>query len=521
MRLYERDATELLELLEAGDVSSEEIVKALHERADEVEPKVGAYAHQLRKEALEAARARDTERQAGDAVGMLHGLPISVKESIETAGLASTLGMRARLGKIATTDAVTVQVAKREGAIVLGKTNVPQSLLAPLETTNALFGTTKNPWSLAHAVGGSSGGEGAALASGTSPLGIGTDIGGSIRSPAVLCGVVGLKPGQDRWSNVGAASAIPGQEFVRAQTGPFARSVRDLALFMRAMDPRKQAVHDPRVAPLPFGDPADVDVTTMRVGYYEEDGLFTPAASVRRAIRETVTLLEKAGVEVQRFEPPNVEAIAYAYFEGITADGSETLFQALEDEPFIQPLRTLGRLARMPRRARLGLAKALRLMGEERVPNMLEALGEKRVMDFWAAIRRRNEHRQQEADAWRRQGLDAVIAPALVTPAPPHNESHDFTFSFINLARYNYLNLPAGVVPTTRVRPDEVNRTGVRDRLDKRAASIEAKSVGLPVGVQVVGRPWEEHRLVALMAKIEELVKDSPLRPKTPVDPHT
>lgn len=518
--LFECDATELRSLLDAGEISSVEIVEALHERADAIEPKVGAFAHQLRRSAMDRAIACDEERASGNASGVLHGIPVSIKESVDTLGLASTLGMRSRVGHPASSDAVTVRVTRSEGAIILGKTNIPQTLLAPLESTNELFGTTNNPWNLGHGAGGSSGGEGAAVATGMSPMGIGTDIGGSIRSPAVLCGVVGLKPTADRWSNVGSSSAIVGQEFIRSQTGPLARSVRDLALYMRALDPAKQAPFDPRVVPHPFPDPSEVDATKLRVGYYEDDGYFTPAASVRRAIRESVSLLEKAGVEVVRFDPPNVEEIVYGYLKGITADGTETLFNAMGDEPFIQPLRTMSRMAKMPRQARNALAKALSLMGESRVPKMLEAIGEKRVVDFWALIAERNRHRLEECAAWEREGVDAVITPALITPAPPHGDSHDFTLSFVNLARYNYLDRPAGVVPISRVRPDEVNRTGVRDRLDKRAASIESKSIGLPVGVQVVGRPWEEHRLLALMELLETEAKKGEFWPVTPVTPH-
>ncbi len=518
--LHTCDATQLKELLDAGEVSSEEIVRALHTRADEVEPQVGAFAHQFRKESLQQAQRCDEERQSQSHRGLLHGLPISIKESLDTVGLASTLGMRSRVGMIAQKDAVVVQVAQREGAFMIGKTNIPQTLLAPLETTNELFGTTSNPWNLSHGSGGSSGGEGAAVAAGLSPMVVGTDIGGSIRSPAALCGVCGIKPTNDRWSNLGAASAINGQEFIRTQTGPLARSVRDLVLFMRALDATKQAPFDARVPPLAMEDPTEIDATTLRVGYYEDDGLFTPAASVRRAVRESVRLLEKAGVEVIRFSPPNVEEIAYGYFRGISSDGSETLSRALGDEPYIQPLRTLGRLVRMPRQARIGLAKALRLMGEVRVPTMLESLGEKRVHELWSLTAERNRHRLEEDAAWQRAGVDVLLTPALVTPATPHGESHDFTFSFVNLARYNYLNRPAGVVPITRVRPDEVNRTGVRDRLDKRAASVEAKSVGLPVGVQLVGRPWQEAPLLSMMALLESQAKKDGFYPETPVTPH-
>ena len=517
--LHTLSATALKKMLDDGDVSSVDIVRALHARADEVEPRIGAFAHQLRRESMAAAEAADAQRAAGAGKGALHGLPLTVKENVDTEGLASTLGMRAREGKPASEDAVTVRVAKGEGAIVLGKTNVPQSLLAPMETTNAIFGTTHNPWRHGHGPGGSSGGEGAAIASGCSVFGIGTDIGGSIRTPAAFCGITGLKPTRNRWSNVGSNGALMGQELVQAQIGPMARTTADLALLMRALDSSTQAPMDPAVPPLPLGDVDAIDARKLRVGFYEDDGWLTPAASVRRAVRESVRMLEDAGARVVRLEPANVEEILFLYFRGITADGSETLFEVLDGESFIPPLRTLARMARMPRQARLGLAKALRLMGETRVPQLLEALGEKRVRDLWSMNARRTALRREELAAWDRKGIDVLICPSYATPAAPQGMSHDFTIGFVDLARYNLLDMPAGVVPITRVRPDEIHRSGIRDRLDKRAAQIEAESAGLPVGVQVVGRPWREDQVLAAMQLLETRAREGETFPHTPIDP--
>ncbi len=515
--LYTLPAVTLKRMLHEGEISSVELVQALHDRADEVEPRVGAFAHQLRREALDAAEAADAQRAAGGELGALHGLPITIKENIDTEGLASTLGMRAREGRPAPVDAVTVRAAKAQGAVVLGKTNVPQTLLAPMETTNAIFGTTHNPWRHGHGPGGSSGGEGAAIASGMSVFGIGTDIGGSVRTPAAFCGVTALKPTNDRWSNVGSNGVLVGQELVRSQTGPMARTVDDLILLMRALESKAMAPMDPSVPPLelgPIGDP-----TKLRVGFFEDDGWLTPAASVRRGVREAVELLEKAGVEVVRFEPPNVEELLDLYFRGLTADGSATLFDSVEGESPIAPLKTLWRLARMPRQARLGVARALRLMGEQRVPLLLEAMGEKRVRDLWAMSGRRTQLRREELGEWDRKNIDALICPSYITPAAPQGMSHDFTIGFVDLARYNLLDLPAGVVPITRVRPDEIHRSGVRDRVEKRAAAIEAESTGLPVGVQVVGRPFHEAQLLSLMRLLETEARKTESFPVTPIDP--
>ena len=519
MELHALSAVELKRRLDAGEISSAEIVAALHDRADQVEPRVSAFAHQLRRDAIESAERADAERGRGEAQGALHGLPLSVKENIDTEGVASTMGLRSREGSPATENAVAVRVALQEGAFVLGKTNVPQTLLAPMESTNPLFGTTHNPWRYGHGPGGSSGGEAAAIASGSSIFGFGTDIGGSIRTPAAFCGICGLKPTRNRWSNLGSCTSIRGQELVMAQMGPMARTVDDLVLLMEALDSPKQAAYDPYVPPVPVGEVGAIDPTQLRVGFFEDDGWLTPAASVRRAVREAARLLEDAGVEVVRHEPVHVEELLFLFFQGISADGSATLLEVMEGESFIAPLKTMARLARMPRQARVGVAKALRLMGETRVPQLIEAMGEKRVKDLWALHARRTELRHEELRDWDRAKIDLLLCPSYVTPAAPQGMSHDFTIGFLDLARYNLLDMPAGVVPVTRVRPDEVHRSGVRDRLDKRAMQIEAESAGLPVGVQLVGRPWAEAPLLAMMRLLESEARKGEAYPTTPIDP--
>ena len=520
MKLHELSATTLADLMSKGETTSTEIVEALCARADETEGEVNALAHRFRTQALAAARESDEERRKGKLRGRLHGLPFTVKENVDVEGVASTLGMRARARMVARRDAVVVRAAKNAGAIVLGKGNVPQTLLSPIETTNFQWGTTKNPWDLGHAPGGSSGGEAAALASGASCLGIGTDIGGSIRLPAHFCGVSGLKPTANRWSNVGSCTAIAGQEFVRAQIGPLARSPRDVALLFTALSIEEQSRRDPAVPPLPAGDPGSVDITGLRVGYYDDDRFFTPAVPIRRAVREAVECLAKRGAEVVELAPDNAEEVTYLYFAGLSSDGTRTVKAALGDEEVIEPLKLLWRLSGLPRPARIAAAKALGMMGDHRVAGMLEVIGQKPVEDLWALTARRTALRLAELQAWARAGIDAMICPAHVTPAAPHGTSKDFTLSFCYAARYNLLDFPAGVTPVTRVRPDETTRNSVRDRLDRRAAGIEAQGEGLPIGVQVVAKPYREEVALAVMMAIEEGVGDSEGFPRTPVDPH-
>src|SRR5690606_16320015 len=165
------------------------------------------------------------------------------------------------------------------------------------------FGVTRNPWNLDRVPGGSSGGEAAAVAAGLSPLGIGTDIGGSIRIPAHFCGLFGFKPTLDRWSNRGSHSGLPGQEIVRSQIGCLARSAGDVAMLWRALDPVAQSAADPRVPPLPAADPAAVDVAGLRIGYVEGDPFLEPVPALRRAVQSARDALEKAGATLVPHRP--------------------------------------------------------------------------------------------------------------------------------------------------------------------------------------------------------------------------
>lgn len=506
-------------MLDDGRVTSREIVEDLHRRADEVEPRVNAFAHQFRERALKEADERDQERTSGTLRGPLHGLPVSIKESIDTAGVATTCGVRARRDTRPAENAVVVQLALEQGAILLGKTNVPQTLLTPFETTNELFGTTNNPWNLGRAPGGSTGGEGAAIAAGTSVLGVGTDVGGSIRSPSALCGIYGLKPTVGRWSNVGSQGVTPGQDFIRPQMGPMGRSTDDLILFMQALDIPAHYARDRRAPPVPFRDPGTVHTDKLTVGYFDDDGYLTPAASVQRAVEEAAGMLADAGIEVVRVRPPNVHENLEVFFAGMSADGLHTLLEHLGGEPLIQPLRTVARANRAPKHARNGLSKVARMMGETRTADLLDALGEKRTHEVWSLVSRRNRIRTEEMAFWDREGIDVLLTPTLATPAVPHGLSHDFTVAFANLARYNLLDQPAGVVPITRVRVDETRREDPRDRIEKRAAEVEAQSVGLPVGVQVVGRPWQEPEVLAVMKVLELHARGRDGYPHVPVSP--
>lgn len=514
--LHTLSAAALVRLLENRETTSVAIVEALYARADAVDGRLHAWAVQLRRDARREAEERDAERARGHVRGPLHGLPVTIKENIDVAGAESTLGFRARAGRRVEKDALTVRLLRDAGAVVLGKGNVPQTLMAP-EATNTVYGTTNNPWDVSRAPGGSSGGEAALLASGQSVLGVGTDIGGSIRIPVGFCGVVGLKPTWGRWSNWGSSTGLLGQELIRGQMGPMARTVDDVVRLFLAVDPLAAARIDPEVPPAPLGDPTRVDLRGLRIGYYERDGVIEPSLAIARAVREAVDALRDAGAELVPFTPPNADEIYLLCIGAFSSDGMRTIVRALEGEPIIAPLRLNMRLGKLTPGLRRAAVRTAKLLGEARAARAIGAAGERTVTELWQMNARRQQLKRLEAEAWANARVDALVCPGYATPAIPHGASGDFSIGAAGTLRYNLLDLPAGVLPVTRVKREEAHRETTGDRFDKAAARIDSGSAGLPAAVQVVARPYREDVALAVMKAIEERVSKNDLYPTTPI----
>ncbi len=511
-------ATRMSELVAKGEISSEALVRAHLERIDVLDRSLRAFTEVLRAEALEAARRADAERKAGRVRGPLHGLPVSIKECFDVAGRGTTLGLESRRRHVATDDAALVAALRDAGAVILGRTNLSQTMLFH-ESRNPVFGQTASPWAQTHTPGGSSGGEGAAIAAGLSPLGLGTDIGGSIRVPACWSGIAGLKPSLDRWPARGIGTVMRGQEGVRSCPGPMARSARDVAFLFGALDGKLLAARDGRVPPLPQADPHCVAVGRLRVGWFTDDGFVRPSHAVARAVERAARALGDQGAEVVPFSPPGLGRAVELYFALLSADGGRTLGAATQGERLDAVLVSMRRLVELSPRARHLLARVLRLMGDREVSRVLAVSGEKTVAELWKLTEEARVYRAALSDAIDRARLDVIVCPAHANPALPHGLSKDYAIAGSGSMLWNLVQFPAGVVPVTRVRSEETSRPGARGRLEKRAAEVDHRSAGLPVGVQVVARPWREDLVLAAMIAIEDAARKDADFPATPVEP--
>ncbi|HKS76542.1 MAG TPA: amidase, partial [Terriglobales bacterium] len=253
----------------AKEISPVELVKAHLEKIARLNPSLNAFVQVDAERAEMQARVAEKAVMNGETLGPLHGVPLSIKSSIDVAGLHSESGTQLRAGHIASHDAPLVARLKAAGAIILGVTNSPELLMA-WETDNLLYGRTNSPWDLSRTPGGSSGGEAAAIASGCSAGGVGSDGGGSIRVPAHFCGICGLKPTPGRIPATGHFPASLGPFALIGVVGPMARTMADLKILFEVMQGPDDG--DTSSAPVPVRWPEETKLKEIRIGYFEDDG---------------------------------------------------------------------------------------------------------------------------------------------------------------------------------------------------------------------------------------------------------
>ncbi len=486
-----------------GEVSAAEAVEASIARIEQVNPALNAVVVQRYAEARAEARAADERRARGEPLGPLHGVPVTIKESLDLAGTPSTYGLPSRANILTTQDDVYVARLRAAGAIVVGKTNVAQLLLY-IESDNPLYGRTNNPWNLERTPGGSSGGQAAIVAAGGAPLGLATDIGGSIRVPATFCGIAGMKPTADRTPDLADFGISLGERAVVSQAGALARHVEDVALTIELINGGRAPNVEP---PAPLGDYTTVDVSKLRVAYYADDGSFPVAATVRRAVVEAAGMLAGRGAQVVEWRPPDVAEAQRIFFGALGGDGGRGPLRLLGKNKRDPRIASLITLATAPRPVLATLGGALWLGGQRNLPQLLRYFGHTDTAYYWGLVEAQAAYQRRFADALDRDDggpFDVIICPACALPALPHGASADLVTAGAYATLYNVLGYPTGVVPVTRVRADEEQpRKNALDVMVRAARRTEIGSAGLPVGVQVVARPWREHVALAAMRAIE------------------
>ena len=289
-------ATRLAALIRAKKLSATEVVTAHIRRIEAVNPQLNAVVCPVFERALAEAKFADEATAKGKSFGPLHGVPCTIKDSHDVAGVVSTGGTLGRKGYIPSRDATYVARVRAAGAIVLGKTNTPELTLSG-QTTNLIYGKTHNPYKLGFQPGGSTGGGASIIAAGGSPFDLGTDFGGSIRGPAHFCGIAGLKPTTGRVPRTGHIVGYGGFFDTFQVVGPLARWVEDLALLTPLIAGPDYI--DAAIVPAPWLEPKDVELQTIKVVYYLNNGSEKPLTpETETAVKATVQLFSDLGVTV-------------------------------------------------------------------------------------------------------------------------------------------------------------------------------------------------------------------------------
>ncbi len=443
-------ATEQLKLLRSRKVTRLELAEAHIAQIERLNPRLNALVD------FDSDRVRAQAHRPRP--GPLSGLPVTVKSSIAVAGYRCEIGSTLLRGFIPDRNAVLVDRLLAAGAIILGTTNCPEFLMA-YETENHLYGSTRNPWNLDYTAGGSSGGEAAAIAAGLSAAGLGSDSGGSVREPAHFTGICALKPTAGRFPSTGHLPACLGPFAFLGSIGPMARTIGDVRLFFETL--AGQDLIDPNSAPVPLRSVTREEAKQIPIGYFEDDGLVPVTAETRTAIQQAAHALREQGFTVEPFHPASLEAARKLWW---------TFFVQCGAMLYAPTIRGREHELSLTFRDFLALARA-------EAPLTADAL-----LNAWV-----------ESDNIRSRLLDEMRAfPILLCPVcsipafKPFERSWTIdgqTVSYLDAMRFtqwfNLLGSPAAVVPVTR------------------------SAEGLPIGVQIAGRPYADELVLEVAAALE------------------
>lgn len=451
-------ATSIAVQIRSKAISPVEIAQAHLDRIQRLNPKLNAFVDVQPEVVLAQARAAEKAIERGEKLGPLHGVPLSIKSCIDVAGHRCEAGSRLRAGNVPTQDAPLVARLRAAGAVILGVTNTPEYLMA-WETDNLLYGRTNNPWDLTRTAGGSSGGEAAAIAAGLSAGGVGSDGGGSIREPAHFCGICGLKPTPGRIPSTGHFPKAGGPFAVIGVVGPMARTVDDLRVLFEVMTGADDG--DPCAAPVPVRSIAPAELKATRIGFFEDDSRTPVTAETREAVRRCAHLLQNSGMVVEPFRPEGLEESRQLWWKFFGIAGGMILGPMLRGRE--------QNLSNILRQFYMRTAAEPAHSGDS-------------LLNAWLT---RDEIREKVLLQMR--DYPVLICPTAAIPAFRHGEREwqvdGQTVKYLDAWSYcewfNLLGFPAVVVPVTH------------------------SPEGLPIGIQIVGRPWEEELVLAVASKLE------------------
>ncbi|KAE8158943.1 Acetamidase [Aspergillus tamarii] len=493
IKITNSSATELVAQLANGTLKSVDVTLAFCKRAALAHQLVNC-AHDFFPElALAQAKELDTYFETHKKpVGPLHGLPISLKDQLRVKGTETCMAYISWLGKRDTSDSILTALLRKAGAVFLVKTSVPQTLMV-CETVNNIIGRTSNPRNLSLSCGGSSGGEGAMIAMRGGAIGIGTDIGGSIRVPAAFNSLYGIRPSHGRLPYGGMTNSMEGQETIHSVVGPIAHSAQDVKLFLQSVLKEEPWKYDSKVIPLPWREAeenaaqAKIAEKGLNFAFYDFDGVVRPHPPITRGVEIVRSTLEKNGHTVAPWTP---------YKHGFAVDLANKIYAA---------------------DGSTDVYKHINASGEPAIPNIKDLMNpnlpKADLNEAWDVQLQKWHYQCEYLDKWReweeRTGkeLDAIIAPVAATAAVRHNQFRYYGYATV----FNVLDYTSAVIPVTyadkAVDRKLADYPPVND-MDKAVYAEYDPEVyhGAPVAVQIIGRRLSEERTLAIAEYIGKLL---------------
>ncbi|KAK9464079.1 amidase signature domain-containing protein [Lipomyces oligophaga] len=491
LEITEQTATELVKALAEGKYSSVEVTTAFIKRAVLAHQLMNIFTEFFPEIALKrAAELDEYYKSTGKTVGPLHGLPISLKDQFCVKGIESCMGYVSWVGRVAKENSTIVDLLLAAGAVFFVKTNIPTSLMAA-ESRNCVYGQTVNAYNRTLSPGGSSGGEGAILSMKGATIGIGTDIGGSIRIPSSCSGVYGLRPSHGRFPYLKVVNSMEYSEAVVSVDGPLAVSLADLKLFSKSLLSQTPWKHDPRVIALPFQE-YELPTRPLVFGIEYSDGILTPQPPVIRALKEVAAALTKAGHEVFEFVSYKPQEGTDLLVRAWTVDGGDNINGDLDasGEPGIPDIYEFIKNLKP-----ISIAQ-LNEFNKDKLNYKTEFL------EYMNGVRSPSG-----------KPIDAWIRPVAASPSPPAGQLKVRYLGYTGLI--NILDYTVVVVPVTKCDPaidlpESAPGTGADQKLERLTwedyKNPEDYRNG-SVGVQIIGGRLEEEKMLAIAEVVDNALK--------------
>lgn len=445
-KIIKLSVVEIATKIQNKEISSVEVVDAYLKRIKEVNPKLNAVVQLDEENARVNALKADEDLEKGINHGVLHGVPMTLKDSFDAKGIISAGGTLGRANKIPQIDATVIARFKNSGAILLGKTNTSELTLS-YETHNLVYGQTNNPYDLTRIPGGSSGGAAAIVAAHGSPFDIGSDYGGSLRYPAHCCGVNTIKPTSGRVPRTGHILPFGGILDTFQQVGPIARSVKDLSLILPIISGPDGI--DPSIIPMSLGNPDKVDIKQLRIAFHASNGILAPSEETSEVINKVASLLAAHDIDVVEKRPDGIEQSYEIMMNLLAADGGASIRRLLKES------------------------------GTEE--HSIPWLKYSKAMDFDSfdsLMMKWSEFRSTMTSFF--SNYDVVICPVNAFTALPHDAIRDDLRAFSYTMTYNLTGFPVVVI-----------RGGT-------------SKDGLPIGIQIIAQPWREDIALAVAEYLEK-----------------